>query len=189
MSRTFAYCRVSTNEQTTQNQILELKRQGFDIPESRTVSETIGGGTPAKERPEFQTLIEHKLEAGDTLVVLKLDRLGRDTIDVLATVKSLTKKGIKVKAMDLGDIDLTSPAGKFQLTVLTAVADMERGRIKERTMEGLKRAKAEGKTLGRPKATKTTAKVQKCKADGLSQSQTAEALSLGISTVKRHWNK
>ena len=188
VSRVFAYCRVSTSEQTTDNQILALSQRGFEIPEGRVVSETISGGVVALERPAFKTLVNHKLEAGDTLVVLKLDRLGRDTIDVLSTVALLTERGIHVKALDLGDTDLSSPAGKLHLTILAAVAEMERGRIRERTHEGLERAKAAGKKLGRPKATETTKLVQKAKAKGLSQSKVAEALSLGISTVKRHWN-
>ncbi|MNR48652.1 putative DNA-invertase from lambdoid prophage Rac [compost metagenome] len=75
------------------------------------------------------------------------------------------------------------------MTVLAAVAAFERDRIKERTKEGLKRAQAEGKKLGRPVATDTTAAVQKEKAKGLSQSEVAEVLEIGIATVKRHWNK
>ncbi|MDO6527923.1 recombinase family protein [Motilimonas sp. 1_MG-2023] len=189
MAREFAYCRVSTSEQTTDNQILALKAQGYLIQESRVISETISGGVPAKERPEFQTLLNYKLESGDSLIVLKLDRLGRDTIDVLQTVDALTAKGVKVRALDLGDTDLTSPAGKLHLTILSAVAEMEKGRLKERTKEGLERAKAQGKKLGRPEAIDTKNRVLECRYDHeMSQSKTAKHLNISLSTVKRHWN-
>lgn len=188
MSREFAYCRVSTSEQTTENQVIAIRAHGYEINDSRVISETISGGVPAKERPEFQTLLNHKLESGDSLIVLKLDRLGRDTIDVLQTVDTLTARGIKVRALDLGDTDLTSPAGKLHLTILSAVAEMEKGRLKERTKEGLERAKAQGKKLGRPAAKETQKKVLECRHDlKLSQSKTAAYLGISLSTVKRHW--
>jgi putative DNA-invertase from lambdoid prophage Rac len=129
------------------------------------------------------------MEAGDSLIVLKLDRLGRDVQDVLSTIEVLANRQIHVKSLDLDGVDLTSAAGKLQLTVLAAVAAFERDRIKERTKEGLKRAQAEGKKLGRPVATETTKTVQAAKARGLSQSAVAAELHLGIATVKRHWNK
>lgn len=75
------------------------------------------------------------------------------------------------------------------LQMFSAFAEFERNRIRERTKEGLERVKAQGKKLGRPTADKTTQSVQAKKAEGLSQSKTAEVLGLGIATVKRHWNK
>ncbi|HDM8229820.1 TPA: recombinase family protein [Vibrio campbellii] len=187
--RIFAYCRVSTVEQTTDNQILAIRNSGYDIEESRVISETVSGSTLAMQRPEFKTLVEHKLEAKDMLVVLKLDRLGRDNIDVQQTVDLLTKKGINVVSLDLPVPDLSSSEGKLMLQMFSAFAEFERNRIRERTQDGLNRAKAGGKKLGRPAAKGTTEKVQKCKAEGLSQSATAIELGIGIATVKRHWNK
>ncbi|MBA5684832.1 recombinase family protein [Photobacterium damselae subsp. damselae] len=187
--RIFAYCRVSTVEQTTDNQILAIRNAGYDIQESRVISETVSGSVRAMERKEFKTLIEHKLEGGDTLVVLKLDRLGRDNIDVQQTIEQLTAKKIKVVSLDLPVSDLSSAEGKLMLQMFSAFAEFERNRIRERTQEGLNRAKAEGKKLGRPAAKDTTANVQQCKAEGLSQSATAKELGIGIATVKRHWNK
>lgn len=84
---------------------------------------------------------------------------------------------------------LSSAEGKLLLQMFSAFAEFERNRIRERTKEGLERAKAQGKKLGRPKANATTALVQAKKAEGLSQSKAAKALGLGIATVKRHWNK
>ncbi|MEA5243094.1 recombinase family protein [Vibrio parahaemolyticus] len=187
--RIFAYCRVSTVEQTTDNQILAIRNAGYDVQESRVISETVSGSVRAMERKEFKTLIEHKLEAGDMLVVLKLDRLGRDNIDVQQTIEQLTAKKIKVVSLDLPVSDLSSAEGKLMLQMFSAFAEFERNRIRERTQEGLNRAKAEGKKLGRPAAKDTTANVQRCKAEGLSQSAVAKALGVGIATVKRHWNK
>ena len=92
--RTFIYSRVSTNNQTTTNQILEIKQRGYDVPDSRIVEEVISGTTQAMNRPQFKNLIDNKMEAGDKLVVLKLDRLGRDSIDVKQTVIYLQSKGI-----------------------------------------------------------------------------------------------
>ena len=76
--------------------------------------------------------------------------MGRDAIDVLQTVKELGTKGVKVIVHQLGNTDLTSPAGKLLLMMLSALAEMERDLLVERTQAGLVRAKAEGKTLGRP---------------------------------------
>lgn len=189
MSRIFAYCRVSTTEQTTENQIQAIKRHGYDVRDDRIVSETISGSVQAMQRTEFANLVTHKMESGDTLVVLKLDRLGRDNIDVQQTIQMLTTKGIKVVCLDLPVPDLSSSEGKLMLQMFSAFAEFERNRIKERTRDGLERAKTEGKTLGRPEATKTKEIVQNAKQEGLSQSQVSIKTGLSIATVKRHWNE
>jgi len=189
MSRIFGYARVSTTEQSTENQRLAIKNAGYDVPASRFVSETVSGGKQAMYREQFKLLVEHKLEAGDTLVVLKLDRLGRDNIDVQQTIQMLISKDIRVICLDLPVSDLSSSEGKLMLQLFSSFAEFERNRIRERTQEGLAKAKAEGKKLGRPEAKETTRKVLAKKSEGLSQSQVASALSLGIATVKRHWNK
>ncbi|HAS8474595.1 TPA: recombinase family protein [Vibrio vulnificus] len=186
--RIFAYCRVSTTEQTTENQVLAIRNAGYEVIDSRIISETISGSTKAIDRKQFSNLVEHKLEEGDTLVVLKLDRLGRNNIDVQQTVSLLDSKGIRVVCLDLPVADLSSSEGRLMLQMFSAFAEFERNRIRERTQEGLVRAKAEGKKLGRPKATKTNRRIQECKDSGMSQSKTASHLGLGIATVKRHWN-
>lgn len=186
--RTFAYCRVSTVEQTTENQVIEIAKRGYTVEPHRVVTETISGSTQAGTRPEFKKLLE-RMESGDTLVVLKLDRLGRDNIDVQTTITNLTERGIKVVSLDLPVSDLTSPEGKLMLQLMGAFAEFERNRIRERTQEGLQRAKAEGKALGRPVAIDTTEAVQRAKGDGLSQSKVADKLGISLATVKRHWNK
>lgn len=151
MARVFAYCRVSTTDQTTENQRREIASAGFDVTGKRTITEIVSGSVPAMERAGFATLIG-KLEEGDVLVVTKLDRLGRNAMDVRATVEALTAIGVRVHCLALGGVDLTSAAGKMTMGVLAAVAEFERDLLIERTQSGLARAKASGALLGRPQA-------------------------------------
>lgn len=187
MKRLFAYCRVSTSEQDVKNQILAIQQKGITVEPYRVVSEIISGGIPAMERPQFSNLINNKLEQGDELIVLKLDRLGRDMIDIVSTIKMLQNKNISVRSLDLEGVDLTSAAGEFQLKVLAAVADFERNRIIERTREGLAKAKLEGRVGGRPRSVNSK-DVQKLKLEGYSQSAASKILNVSLSTIKRNWN-
>jgi len=151
MSRVFAYCRVSTADQTTQNQSMEIKAAGFAIESQRLIEESISGSVAAKERPGFTKLID-RMESGDILVVTKLDRLGRNAMDVRATVEHLSSVGVRVHCLALGGVDLTSSAGKMTMQVIAAVAEFERDLLVERTQSGINRAKAAGKQFGRPPA-------------------------------------
>lgn len=151
MARTFAYCRVSTADQSTDNQVREIEGAGFKVEAKRIVAETVSGSVAAMERKGFARLVD-KLEDGDVLIVTKLDRLGRNAMDVRATVEALASEGVKVHCLALGGVDLTSAAGKMTMGVIAAVAEFERDLLVERTQAGLSRAKAEGKTLGRPSA-------------------------------------
>lgn len=151
MARTFAYCRVSTADQTTDNQVREIEGAGFTVDPKRIVAETVSGSVAASERKGFAKLLD-RMEAGDVLIVTKLDRLGRNAIDVRATVERLADEGIRVHCLALGGVDLTSAAGKMTMGVIAAVAEFERDLLVERTQAGLQRAKASGKSLGRPQA-------------------------------------
>ena len=188
MSRTFAYCRVSTSEQSTENQIMAIRQAGYAVNDSRVISETVSGGVQAMQRKGFADMVTHKLEAGDQLVVLKLDRLGRDNIDVQQTITMLVDKGIDVVSLDLPVRNLSSAEGKLMLQMFSAFAEFEKSRIIERTKEGLVRARKEGKKLGRPVAADTLQRVQEARAKGLSQSIAALALNLSLPTIKRNWN-
>lgn len=148
MARTFAYCRVSTADQTPENQAREIAAAGFTVDPKRIVEETVSGSTAARERPGFAKLLD-RLENGDVLIVTKLDRLGRNAMDVRATVEALAGSGVRVHCLALGGVDLTSAAGKMTMGVIAAVAEFERDLLIERTQSGLARAKADGKTLGR----------------------------------------
>jgi len=151
MARTFAYCRVSTADQTTANQVTEIANAGFAVEPRRVVEETVSGSVAARERPGFSKLLD-RLESGDVLVVTKLDRLGRNAMDVPATIEQLQSEGVRVVCLALGGMDLTSAAGKMTMGVIAAVAEFERDLLVERTQAGLTRAKAAGKALGRPQA-------------------------------------
>jgi len=149
--RVFAYCRVSTLDQTTENQVQEIKAAGFNIPDHRIINESVSGSVATSQRKGFNELLI-KMESGDVLIVTKLDRLGRNAMDVKATVDDLGARGIKVHCLALGGMDLTSPAGKMTMQVINAVAEFERDLIIERTQSGLQRANAEGRHGGRPES-------------------------------------
>lgn len=178
MPRTFAYARVSTLDQKPENQIKEIEAAGFIIEPHRIITETISGSMPIARRKGFSKLLD-KMERQDILVVTKLDRLGRDAIDVSVTVSKLEKMGIKVHCIALGGVDLTSSAGKMTMGVINTVAQFERDLLIERTQSGLIRAKSQGKTLGRPKI--------------LSEAQRLEAIELlqqgkAIAVIARNFN-
>ncbi len=182
MPRTFAYVRVSTTGQTTENQIQEIEAAGFQVEPRRIVTETVSGSTAIAQRRGFAKLMD-RLEAGDVLIVTKLDRLGRDAIDVSLTVKALAGMGVRVHCLALGGVDLTSSAGTMTMNVLNAVAQFERDLLIERTQSGLKRAKAEGKTLGRP-ATLSEQQKQAVR-DGLAAGESVSALARKLGTSRQ----
>lgn len=187
VSRVFAYCRVSTGDQTTDNQVREIAGAGFAIEDHRAVRETVSGSQAAQQRPEFARLLD-RMEPRDVLVVTKLDRLGRSALDVRATVELLAAKGIRVHCLALGGVDLTSPAGKMTMQVIAAVAEFELDLLKERTHSGLARARAEGKQLGRH-AKLNAAQVETIRARLAAGDATVSALALefsvGRATIQR----
>ena len=166
----FAYGRVSTTLQSTENQRLEITNAGFLI-DYWFADDGVSGKVCARQRPQFARLLD-KIRDGETIVVSKLDRLGRDAVDVLQTVQSLADRNIKIIVLQLGNTDLSSPTGRLLLTMLAAVASMERDLLIERTQAGLMRAKAEGKKLGRP--SKTT---QEQKAEIVLRKKNGESIS------------
>ncbi|HEX2525547.1 MAG TPA: recombinase family protein [Geminicoccus sp.] len=186
MARTFAYCRVSTTDQTTDNQVQEIAGAGFQVDPRRVIIEAVSGSREARKRPAFARLLD-RLEESDVLIVTKLDRLGRDTIDVLSTVKELEARGVRVHCLALGGVDLTSSAGRMTMGVLASVAQFERDLIIERTQAGLARAKAEGKTLGRPSALTATQQVEVRAAltAGQSVSELARQYRTSRTTIQR----
>lgn len=174
----FGYGRVSTAEQTADNQRLEIERAGYAV--EYWYADTVSGKAHAAQRTHFGDMLA-KLRKKDTVVVSKLDRLGRDAPDVLATIKALAAFGVEVVVLQLGKLDLTSPAGKLMLAMLAAVAEMERDLIVERTQAGLARAKAEGKTLGRRPKTTPEQRTAMVGAYANKQSVSALARQYGVS--------
>lgn len=186
MARTFAYCRVSTADQTTDNQVREIEGAGFSVEAKRVIAETVSGSLPAMERMGFAKLVD-RLEAGDVLIVTKLDRLGRNAMDVRATVEKLAGEGVRVHCLALGGVDLTSPAGKMTMAVISAVAEFERDLLIERTQAGLSRAKAQGKALGRPTALSETqqADVRQRRGEGASLGLLAKEYGVSRAAIQR----
>lgn len=121
------------------------------------------------------------------LIVTKLDRLGRNAMDVRETVETLEAKGVKVHCLALGGADLTSPAGKMTMQVIAAVAEFERDLLIERTQDGLARVKAEGKVLGRPTklSEDTRAAIRTKLAAGASLGQMATEYGVSRAAIQR----
>ncbi|QSO49186.1 recombinase family protein [Alicyclobacillus mengziensis] len=124
----YGYARVSTVSQDVEAQIQGLKNQGCD----RIYAEKFTG-TKA-DRPKFQEVLS-ELQEGDTLVVTKLDRFARSTVDAINTVKALFERGIKVHVLNMGLVEDT-PTGRLILTIMSGFAEFERDMIVERTQEG-----------------------------------------------------
>jgi DNA invertase Pin-like site-specific DNA recombinase len=184
---TFVNARVSTPDQTNDNQLLEIEQAGYDA--DTVYTDTVSGKVPADERLEFGKLLDTviRTKKPKRLIVTKLDRLGRDAIDIMTTVKRFSEMGCAVRVLQLGDLDLASSAGKLVLSTLSAVAEMERDLLVERTNAGLARARAEGKTLGRPKVTneKSAAEISNKLNKGVSVAQIARDHGVSRMTVMR----
>jgi putative DNA-invertase from lambdoid prophage Rac len=181
MARTFAYLRVSTTGQTADNQLQEIMAGGFKVEPRRVVTETVSGNVATAQRRGFTRLLD-RLEPDDVLVVTKLDRLGRNVMDVGSTVAKLAALGVRVHCLALGGVDLTSSTGKLTMNVINAVAEFERDLLVERTQAGLSRAKAEGKTLGRPPS--LTDDQRKAVERRLEQGATVSALAREFNTSR-----
>ncbi len=143
MGRRWGYARVSTDDQTTALQVDALKAAG--VPAGNIIEEKVSGA--AKARPAFQALLS-RLEPGDELVVWKVDRLGRNTLDALQTAERLRGAGIHLFVTTLG-ADLTGSAGRLVFGLMAQIAEFERELIRERVHAGLRAAQARGATLGR----------------------------------------
>jgi len=174
----YGYARVSTDDQDLTVQREALKAAGCEVVREEKVS-----GGSREGRKELETLIEF-LRAGDVLVVTKLDRLARSTLDMLNIIGDLGKRGVGVRSLAERDIDTTTPAGKLMLTVFAAIAQFERERIKERQAEGIAKAKKEGVYKGgKPRIDR--AEIARLKADGLNPTQIAAKLGINRVTVYR----
>ena len=136
------YARVSTDDQSLDLQRDALKEAGCE----RIFEDTAGG---AAERPSLQQALSH-LRAGDTLVVWRLDRLGRSLKDLIARAEALGSEGVGLKSLKEA-IDTDSPTGQLVFHIFGALAEFERALIRERTQAGLQAAHARGRKGGRRK--------------------------------------
>jgi DNA invertase Pin-like site-specific DNA recombinase len=174
------YARVSTNGQPLATQKALLKQAGV----GRIFSEKVSG--VASKRPALERVLD-ELETGDTLVVCKLDRIGRSTLDLLRILDRISAAGAGFKSLDDPWTDTTSPHGRLMLTILSGVAEFERSLILQRTQEGRARALADGVKFGRkPKLTKHQAReALKRVAEGESLREIALSYAVDHSTISR----
>lgn len=182
----YGYARVSTTKQSTDNQTIDLQKEG--IPSNLIITETLSGATSWKQRPELSRLV-HRLKAGDTLTVAKLDRLGRNAVDVLSLIDILKKRQIAVRILNLG-IDTSGAGGRLFLLLLAGFAEFERNIIRERIMAGLDVARAKGKRPGRrcTLSPEKTAQARAMKQRGLSSREVSELLQVSRMTAWRAMN-
>lgn len=181
MSETIAYLRVSSGDQTTSTQRAAIERR-FKV-DRWFADEATSGIIKASARKGMGELLSYARQ-GDTIVVYAIDRLGRDTIDVLETVTALKDKGAAVVSLREG-FDMSTPMGEMMLTMLAAMAKLERVNIKDRQMAGIQRAKAEGKNLGREKVIDDLQVVRWREKNNASISATAEHFGISPASVKR----
>lgn len=147
---TYLYARVSTEGkgQTTENQRKMVEDAGFRIDEFFS-EDGVSGSVRAANRPVFKRMLE-KCQPNDQIIITMIDRLGRSASDILNVVEMLKLRGIKLKVMQFDGMDITSAMGKMILTCMSAMAELERNILIERTNAGLARTKAAGTKLGRP---------------------------------------
>ncbi|WP_024352253.1 recombinase family protein [Aurantimonas coralicida] len=175
-----AYARVSTGQQDYQTQVDRLKEAGAEkvFHEKRSGLDS--------ERPELARCLEFVRE-GDTLLVTKLDRLARSTADLYRTVTELQAKGVAFKVLDDSAVDTTTRTGKLVMGILALIAEFETEIRKERQMEGIARAKAEGRIGGRPpKLTgEIRASIMGLREEGNSIRQIAAKVGFSKATVQK----
>lgn len=174
--RLFGYARVSTGQQSLDLQIQALHAEG--VEDHRLFTDKATGSNT--DRAGLDTL-KLKVEKGDVVLVKKLDRLGRDTADMIQLIKEFDRQGVAVRFLDDG-ISTEGAMGKMVVTILAAVAEAERARILERTNEGRLEAKASGVKFGR-KATIDRDKLQQLHNAGMGASAIAKEMGVGRSTV------
>ncbi len=180
--RLFGYARVSTGQQSLSLQIKSLEKAG--VKNSRIFSDKVSGSH--RDRKGLELLFV-KVEEGDMLFVTKLDRLGRDTADMIQIVKSFDELGVSIRFLDDG-ISTEGAMGKMVVTILSAVAQAERQRILERTNEGRLEAKANGVKFGR-KRTINRNKLLTLHKKGMGATDISKQMGIGRSTVYKLINE
>lgn len=174
--RLFGYARVSTSHQSLDIQINALKEAG--VQSNRVFTDVASGSHTSREGLQ---LLRLKVEEGDLILIKKLDRLGRDTADMIHLIKEFDALGVSIRFLDDG-ISTEGVMGKMVVTILTAVAQAERHRILERTNEGRVEAKNKGILFGR-KRTIDREKIVSLHASGIGATRIATQEKIGRSTV------
>lgn len=185
----YAYIRVSTDLQTTDNQKKVIIDAGFNV--NVWVSEDgVSGTKPAFERPAFSAMMA-EAQSGDTVIVTMIDRIGRSAIDILKTVEKFKELGIKLRILQFDSVDVTSSMGKMLLTVMAACAELERNLLVERTIAGIARTKEQGTKLGQPLkiVPSDLRKMVIAKESGISIKALSEEYNLPRITITRNIDK
>lgn len=172
------YARVSTTGQSLDIQQEALKGAGCD----KLFSEKRSGATQ-QDREALEEAIEFARD-GDVLVLTRLDRLARSILDLRKIIDRLAAKGVGFRCLQQGAIDTTSSEGKLMLNILGSFAEFELDIRKERQMEGIAKAKAEGRYKGRP-ASIDASKVQQLKDEGMGATEIAKEMRIGRASVYR----
>lgn len=175
------YSRVSTTDQKHDLQVNALQLAGCD----RLFEETCSGAS--NSRPELDSMLAFARE-GDTIVVWKLDRLARSMRRLIDTLDALRARGIGFQSIT-ENIDTTSASGVLSMHIFGALAEFERGLIRERTNEGIRAARARGRRIGRPPAL-SAADVRAARAmlsdQSMSKREVAVRLKVSVATLYRH---
>ncbi|MFY4258854.1 recombinase family protein [Achromobacter xylosoxidans] len=187
--RVAIYARVSTDTQTTENQLVELRaaaaRHGWDVV-AEFVDHAVSGAKGRDQRPHFDKLLRAAARREfDVVAAWSVDRLGRSLQHLVAFLGEIQAKGVDLYLHQQG-IDTTTPAGKALFQMCGVFAEFERSMIQERVKSGLARAVAQGKRLGRPKvSTEVVERVQELRAQGQGIIKIAKAVGCGVGTVQR----
>lgn len=174
--RLFGYARVSTSQQSLDLQVQSLKKEG--VKSNRIFTDKASGSRADRKG---LNLLRIKVEEGDVILVKKLDRLGRDTSDMVQLIKEFDEVGVAVRFLDDG-ISTEGTMGKMVVTILSAVAQAERQRILERTNEGRFEAKVKGVKFGRKRSVDRN-RIKELHEKGIGASIIARKLIIGRSTV------
>jgi len=191
--RAALYVRVSTDAQTVENQMRELRqvavRRGWDVVEVYSDA-GISGAKGRNGRPGLDSVLKDATRRKfDIVMAWAIDRLGRSLLDLLGTIGHLEACGVDLY-LDQQSIDTTTPMGKLVFQVTGAFAEFERTMIRQRIKAGLKRAVAQGVKLGRPKIDSATErKVRQQLAKGVGILKVAKSLGIGTGTVQRIANE
>lgn len=187
--RVAIYARVSTTEQTTDNQLQQLRaiaqRKGWTITHEY-IDHGISGSKGRDQRPQYDQLLKAATQGEfEVIAAWSVDRLGRSLQHLVLFFEELKALGVNLYLQQQG-IDTGTPAGKALFQMCGVFAEYERAMIQERVKSGLARAKAQGKTLGRPRATaELEARILAAKAEGKGMLKIAKELGIGTGTVQR----
>ena len=180
MKQMIGYARVSTRDQNPQSQLDQLREAGC-----KKLFVDKASGKTTRDRTELGKLLEHVRE-GDVVVVTQLDRLSRSLMDLLNLVDRLGKLGVQLRSLK-ESFDTTTRNGKLSFQIMGVLAEYERERIRERTLDGLKAARARGIVGGRPRtlSNKQEALIWRMRKQGDSMREIARTFNVSVGTIRR----